>query len=122
MCGRVGEWVCGWYVYARAQPSFTLTYSLPLIHTPTHPHTHARARTHTPTHPHPHAHTYTHTHIHTACVMAIPERLTTEDGVERTVGVNHLGHFLLTAELLPFLEVRWVVCVCVGGGGRLVGW
>jgi retinol dehydrogenase-14 len=39
-----------------------------------------------------------------AGVMAIPERLPTADGFERTVGVNHLGHFALTAELLPFLE------------------
>jgi retinol dehydrogenase-14 len=37
-------------------------------------------------------------------VMAIPERLPTEDGFERTVGVNHLGHFALTAVLLPALR------------------
>jgi retinol dehydrogenase-14 len=37
-------------------------------------------------------------------VMAIPERLPTEDGFERTVGVNHLGHFALTAVLLPALQ------------------
>ena len=42
--------------------------------------------------------------INNAGVMAIPERLATADGFERTVGVNHLGHFALTAQLLPFLE------------------
>ena len=37
-------------------------------------------------------------------VMAIPERLRTDDGFERTVGVNHLGHFALVAALLPTLK------------------
>ena len=34
-----------------------------------------------------------------AGVMAIPQRATTEDGFERHLGVNHLGHFALTARL-----------------------
>jgi NAD(P)-dependent dehydrogenase (short-subunit alcohol dehydrogenase family) len=42
--------------------------------------------------------------LNNAGVMAIPERLATADGFERTVGVNHLGHFALTGALLPFLE------------------
>ena len=39
-----------------------------------------------------------------AGVMAIPERLSTADGFERTLGVNHLGHYALTAQLLPQLR------------------
>lgn len=42
--------------------------------------------------------------LNNAGVMAIPERLSTADGFERTVGVNHLGHFALTAALLPSLK------------------
>jgi len=32
------------------------------------------------------------------------KREETEEGFEKTMGVNHLGHFLLTHELLPILE------------------
>jgi len=42
--------------------------------------------------------------VENAGVMAIPERLTTRDGFERQIGVNHLGHFALVAALLPLLE------------------
>lgn len=42
--------------------------------------------------------------MNNAGVMAIPERLTTADGYERTIGVNHLGHFALTSALLPALR------------------
>lgn len=38
-----------------------------------------------------------------AGIMAIP-REETEDGFEKQFGVNHLGHFALTAKLLPALE------------------
>jgi NAD(P)-dependent dehydrogenase (short-subunit alcohol dehydrogenase family) len=40
--------------------------------------------------------------VNNAGVMGIPER-TTADGFEMQLGVNHLGHFLLTARLLPAL-------------------
>ncbi|MET7402484.1 oxidoreductase [Dactylosporangium sp. NPDC005572] len=39
-----------------------------------------------------------------AGVMNIPERRTTTDGFELTFGTNHLGHFALTAGLLPALR------------------
>lgn len=42
--------------------------------------------------------------LENAGVMAIPERLTTADGFERQLGVNHLGHFALVAEMFPALQ------------------
>lgn len=41
--------------------------------------------------------------INNAAVMALPQREQTLDGFERQVGVNYLGHFALTARLLPVL-------------------
>ncbi len=40
--------------------------------------------------------------VNNAGIMAVPER-ETEDGFELQLGVNHLGHFVLTARLLPLL-------------------
>jgi protochlorophyllide reductase len=40
--------------------------------------------------------------VNNAGLMATDES-TTEDGFEMQIGVNHLGHFVLTAELLPLL-------------------
>lgn len=42
--------------------------------------------------------------LNNAGIMAVPSRLSTADGFERTVGVNHLGHFALLAALLPSLR------------------
>jgi NAD(P)-dependent dehydrogenase (short-subunit alcohol dehydrogenase family) len=42
--------------------------------------------------------------INNAGVMNLPQRRTTSDGLEMTVGTNHLGHFALTAGLLPALR------------------
>ncbi|MDR6643204.1 NAD(P)-dependent dehydrogenase (short-subunit alcohol dehydrogenase family) [Luteibacter sp. 1214] len=42
--------------------------------------------------------------INNAAVMAPPERLTTSDGLELQLGTNYLGHFALTAHLLPLLR------------------
>ena len=42
--------------------------------------------------------------LNNAGVMAVPERQLTADGFEKTVGINHLGHFALVAALLPYLE------------------
>jgi NAD(P)-dependent dehydrogenase (short-subunit alcohol dehydrogenase family) len=41
--------------------------------------------------------------VNNAGVMNVPERRTTRDGLELTVGTNHLGHFALTAHLMPAL-------------------
>jgi NAD(P)-dependent dehydrogenase (short-subunit alcohol dehydrogenase family) len=41
--------------------------------------------------------------INNAGVMATPFEHT-EDGFERQLGTNHLGHFALTAELMPLIE------------------
>ena len=42
--------------------------------------------------------------INNAGVMALPKRKTTVDGFEMQFGTNHLGHFALTAHLLPLLR------------------
>ena len=33
----------------------------------------------------------------------VPERVSTADGFEKTVGINHLGHYALVAALMPSL-------------------
>lgn len=42
--------------------------------------------------------------INNAGVMTPPERQTTADGFELQFGTNHLGHFALTAQLMPLLR------------------
>jgi NAD(P)-dependent dehydrogenase (short-subunit alcohol dehydrogenase family) len=44
--------------------------------------------------------------MNNAGVMAIPERQLTVDGNERTFQSNHLGHFVLTAQLFPYLNEK----------------
>ncbi len=39
-----------------------------------------------------------------AGVMAIPNRQVTENGIEQQVGINHVGHFMLTRLLLPSMD------------------
>lgn len=41
--------------------------------------------------------------LNNAGVMACPEMKTT-DGFEYQLGVNHLGHFVLTSDLLPLMS------------------
>lgn len=45
-----------------------------------------------------------HVLVNNAGVMTPPERQTTADGFELQFGTNHLGHFALTAWLLPMLR------------------
>ena len=42
--------------------------------------------------------------INNAGVMALPRRQTTPDGFEMQFGTNYLGHFALTARLMPLLR------------------
>lgn len=42
--------------------------------------------------------------VNNAGVMMLPQRKTTKDGFEMQFGTNHLGHFALTARLLPLLR------------------
>ena len=51
--------------------------------------------------------------VNNAGVMGTPARTLTEDGFERQIGVNYLGHFALTAHL------RDALCKA-DGGGRVV--
>lgn len=42
--------------------------------------------------------------VNNAGVMALPMRQTTADGFEMQLGINYLGHYALTARLLPLLR------------------
>jgi NAD(P)-dependent dehydrogenase (short-subunit alcohol dehydrogenase family) len=61
--------------------------------------------------------------INNAGVMALPRRQTTEDRFERQFGVNYLGHFALTARLLPALyQGTAPQVVSVGSLVHRAGW
>ena len=42
--------------------------------------------------------------LNNAGVMAVPELQITKDGFEKTFQTNHLGHFALTAQIMPLLN------------------
>jgi len=42
--------------------------------------------------------------LNNAGIMALPERETTAQGFEKQIGVNHLGHFLLTTLLMDKIK------------------
>jgi NAD(P)-dependent dehydrogenase (short-subunit alcohol dehydrogenase family) len=59
--------------------------------------------------------------VNNAAVMAVPFGLT-EDGLELQLGVDHLGHFALTALLMPLLLRRPAArIVCVTSLARVLG-
>ena len=59
--------------------------------------------------------------LNNAGVMALPEQRT-QDGFEMQLGVNHLGHWVLTAELLPgILAADEARVVSVTSVARLMG-
>ncbi len=43
--------------------------------------------------------------VNNAAVMSLPKRQVTADGFEMQFGTNYLGHFALTAQLLPLLRL-----------------
>jgi len=51
--------------------------------------------------------------VNNAAVMALPQRVLTEDGFEQQIGVNYLAHFALTARLCAALNAA-------ENGGRVV--
>lgn len=63
--------------------------------------------------------------VNNAGLMLVPERNLTVDGFESHMGVNHLGHFALTAGLLPALtraqSGRVVSVTSIALAGRRVG-
>jgi NAD(P)-dependent dehydrogenase (short-subunit alcohol dehydrogenase family) len=62
--------------------------------------------------------------INNAGVMTPPERRTTADGFELQFGINYLGHFALTADVLPLLrnarEARVVTLSSVAARGGAI--
>ena len=59
-----------------------------------------------------------HVLVANAGIMAAPQG-TTADGADSHIGVNHLGHFALTAALLPRLRSA-AAAAAQPGGGRVV--
>lgn len=61
-----------------------------------------------------------------AGVMNLPERRTTHDGLEMTVGTNHLGHFAFDAQVGPPCAARlhraWSPSAPSRRGGRWADW
>ncbi|MCD0442396.1 SDR family oxidoreductase [Glycomyces sp. A-F 0318] len=66
-----------------------------------------------------------HLLVNNAGVMTPPDRQTTADGFELQFGTNHLGHFALTARLLPLLRAgraRVTSQVSVAARSGAVNW
>jgi NAD(P)-dependent dehydrogenase (short-subunit alcohol dehydrogenase family) len=59
--------------------------------------------------------------INNAGVMAIPKRQLTQDGYEETFQSNHLGHFVLTAGLLPLLTDKAKIINVSSSAYKLAG-
>ncbi|WP_395570469.1 SDR family oxidoreductase [Streptomyces sp. BK79] len=66
-----------------------------------------------------------HILINNAGVMTPPDRRTTADGFELQFGTNHLGHFALTAHLLPLLRAgraRVTSQISVAANQNAINW
>jgi NAD(P)-dependent dehydrogenase (short-subunit alcohol dehydrogenase family) len=66
-----------------------------------------------------------HLLVNNAGVMTPPQRRVTVDGFELQLGTNHLGHFALTARLLPLLsagQARVTSQVSVAANQNTVNW
>ena len=59
--------------------------------------------------------------VNNAGVMALPTRHATVDGFEMQLGTNYLGHFALTARLLPLLQRAQAHVVQVSSGAHRMG-
>src|SRR6267154_1190603 len=59
--------------------------------------------------------------INNAGVMALPHRQTTADGFEMQFGTNHLGHFALTARLMPLRRASGARVVSVSSLAHRTG-
>ncbi|MFG2430768.1 SDR family oxidoreductase [Streptomyces sp. NPDC048590] len=66
-----------------------------------------------------------HLLVNNAGVMTPPDRQLTADGFELQFGTNHLGHFALTAHLLPLLragQARVTSQVSVAANSNAINW
>jgi len=59
--------------------------------------------------------------MNNAGVMALPQRETTADGFERQLGINHLGHFALTGQLLKAGLLKKARIINVSSTAHLLG-
>jgi NAD(P)-dependent dehydrogenase (short-subunit alcohol dehydrogenase family) len=58
--------------------------------------------------------------LNNAGVMAVPDMQITKDGFEKTFQTNHLGHFALTAQLVPLLNSDGARVVNVSSMAHLI--
>lgn len=66
-----------------------------------------------------------HILVNNAGVMTPPDRQTTKDGLEVQFGTNHIGHFALTARLLPLLRAgraRITSQISIDAGRHAINW
>jgi len=59
--------------------------------------------------------------INNAGIMALPTRETTVDGIEKQVGTNHVGHFLLTRLLVPHMAENGRIVTVASTAHKMAG-